>query len=81
MIFTVREPKGFSMLMSDVLVVLVERTLPFLPPALSVASRIMESRSIRPALRRAVEVIPLPPGICDWVERDIAVNSFTMSTM
>lgn len=81
MIFTVREPKGLSMLMSNVLAVLVERSLPFLPPALSVASRIMESRSISPAPRRAVVAIALPPGVCDWAESDIAVNLFTISTM
>lgn len=35
---------------------------PFLPPGLSVRSRIVVSRSIRPALRRALLAIVLEPG-------------------
>lgn len=49
--------------------VLVDRNLwdsfcvPFLPPGLSVASRIRSSLSMRPALRRAVDATErLPPG-------------------
>jgi len=60
------------MLVSNILDVLVERILPFLPPALSVASRIVASRSMRPTLRKAVVAIDLP-CVTDCVERDIAV--------
>jgi len=53
----------------------LERDLPFLPPALSVPSRIIESRSIRPALRRALTASDLPLGDADCVEIDIAVHN------
>lgn len=52
----------------------LERIPPFLPPGLSVASRIVASRSIRPAPRKAVVAIDLLPDVAGCVERDIAMN-------
>jgi len=53
---------GLSFVRSSILVVLPERSLPFLPPGVSVASRIGASRSIKPALRKALAAIALLPG-------------------
>ena len=49
--------------------------LPFLPPGLSVSSRITESRSIRPALRSALTASDLRLGDADCVDIDMAIRS------
>jgi len=63
-IFTVlRDPGVLSMVYSEILCeVLPERVLPFLPPGLSLASRMVVSRSMRPALRSALPTMAREPG-------------------
>lgn len=72
MIITVRGDEVLSLFMSSKR---LDLDLPFLPPAMSVASRITESRSIRPALRRALTASDLPLGDADCVDTDIAIRS------
>lgn len=74
-VITMREPIGLSLEMSPNRAVRPERSLPFLPPGLSPTSRICASRSMSPALRRALAAIVLLPGAgADAEKRDMLVQ-------
>lgn len=71
-IITMREPEGLSFMMS-IRIVLPERSFPFLPPGvLSPTSRMVASRSMRPALRKALVAMDLEPA--GGAETDMIVH-------